>query len=40
VWTDALSQRTVDGGAVRLDDLVGASDGLPVALLIRVGNDV
>ena len=39
-WTDALSQRTLAGGTVRLDDLIGEPAGLPVALLIRVGDDV
>jgi (1->4)-alpha-D-glucan 1-alpha-D-glucosylmutase len=39
-WTDVLSQRTLEGGAVRLASLVGEPDGLPVALLVRVGDDV
>lgn len=36
-WTDALSGAAVDGGAQRLDTLVG--QGLPVALLLRVRAD-
>ncbi|MER7073948.1 malto-oligosyltrehalose synthase [Terrabacter sp. NPDC000476] len=39
-WSDVVSARTFEGGAVRLAELVGASDdgraGLPVALLVRV----
>ena len=31
-WTDRLTGRVVDGGPVRLVDLL---DGLPVALLVR-----
>ena len=38
-WSDVLSQRTVGGGAVPLASLVGASDGLPVALLVRGEDD-
>ncbi len=38
-WTDVLSQRTLDGGPVPLASLIGASDGLPVALLVRVEDD-
>ncbi|HET8987389.1 MAG TPA: malto-oligosyltrehalose synthase [Humibacillus sp.] len=38
-WSDVLSQRTVGGGAVPLASLVGASDGLPVALLVRAEDD-
>jgi (1->4)-alpha-D-glucan 1-alpha-D-glucosylmutase len=39
-WTDVLSQRTLEGGTVPLATLVGDPDGLPVALLIRVGDEV
>ncbi|GAA2154226.1 maltooligosyl trehalose synthase [Humibacillus xanthopallidus] len=39
-WTDVLAQQTVDGGAVQLASLVGDPDGLPVALLVRVGEEV
>ncbi len=38
-WSDVLSQRTLDGGPVPLASLIGASDGLPVALLVRVEDD-
>ncbi|MEO7449084.1 MAG: malto-oligosyltrehalose synthase [Humibacillus sp.] len=38
-WTDVLSHRTVKGGDVDLQDLLGAADGLPVALLVRVGDE-
>jgi (1->4)-alpha-D-glucan 1-alpha-D-glucosylmutase len=40
VWTDVLSERTLKGGAVPLATVVGDHDGLPVALLIRVGDEV
>ena len=35
----SVSQRTLDGGPVPLASLIGASDGLPVALLVRVEDD-
>ncbi|WP_404392791.1 malto-oligosyltrehalose synthase [Humibacillus xanthopallidus] len=38
-WSDVLSQRALEGGPVPLASLVGASDGLPVALLVRVEDD-
>ncbi|MCU1536618.1 MAG: maltooligosyl trehalose synthase, partial [Humibacillus sp.] len=38
-WTDVLGRRTVDGGATSLSDLLGATDGLPVALLVRSQDD-
>jgi (1->4)-alpha-D-glucan 1-alpha-D-glucosylmutase len=38
-WSDVLSQRALEGGPVPLATLVGASDGLPVALLVRVEDD-
>jgi (1->4)-alpha-D-glucan 1-alpha-D-glucosylmutase len=37
-WRDVLSGRTFDGGVTRLADVIGR-DGLPVALLVRVGDE-
>ncbi len=37
-WRDVLSDRAFDGGATRLADVIGP-DGLPVALLVRVGDE-
>lgn len=37
-WSDVVSARTFDGGSTRLGDLVG-DEGLPVALLVRVGDE-
>ncbi|WP_330472824.1 malto-oligosyltrehalose synthase [Terrabacter sp. C0L_2] len=37
-WCDVLSDRTFGGGATRLADVIGP-DGLPVALLVRVGDE-